>query len=100
MERTLALTAAGMLASASALVAIATPATGAPGSAHPQGPVSHPTGVDSRAEQDSVRAFWTKSRMKAAIPAARSGRARSLAAAVPRGRRRAATWAPRGPRAA
>ena len=68
MERTLALTAAGMLASASALVAVATPATGASGSAHPQGPVSHETGVDSRAEQESVRAFWTKSRMKAAIP--------------------------------
>lgn len=68
MERTLALTAAGMLASASALVAIATPATGASGSAHPQGPVSHATGVDSRAEQASVRAFWTQSRMKAAMP--------------------------------
>src|SRR5688572_6369608 len=68
MERTFALTAAGMLASASALVAIATPATGPAGSAHPPGPVSHENGVDSRAEQDSVRAIWTRSRMKAAIP--------------------------------
>ena len=68
MQRTLALTAAGMLASASALVAITTPAHAAPGTAPPRGPVSHATGADSRAEQDSVRAFWTRSRMKAAVP--------------------------------
>ena len=68
MQRSLALSAAGMLATASALLAISTPATGASGTAAPKGPVSHATGVDSRAEQDSVRAFWTKARMKAAIP--------------------------------
>ncbi len=73
-----------MLASATALVAIATPATGASGSAHPQGPVSHATGVDSRAEQDSVRAFWTKSRLKAAMPRGQKRPLRSLAAAIPR----------------
>ena len=68
MQRTLALSAAGMLATASALFAITTPATGVSGAAAPKGPISHATGVDSRAEQDSVRAFWTKARMKAAIP--------------------------------
>lgn len=68
MQRTLALTAVGMVASASALVATITPATGASGSAATEGPVSHATGVDSRAEQDSVRGFWTKARMKAATP--------------------------------
>jgi V8-like Glu-specific endopeptidase len=68
MQRTLALTAAAMLATAGPLFVITTPATGAPGTAAPRGPVSHATGVDSRAEQDSVRAFWTKARMKAAVP--------------------------------
>jgi len=68
MKRTLAVTAAGMLAAASALVAITTPAEAAPRPASERGPVSHSTGVDSRAEQDAVRAFWTKTRMKAAVP--------------------------------
>ena len=68
MQRTLALSAAGMLATASALLAITTPAAGASRSAAPKGPISHATGVDSSAERDAVRAFWTKARMKAAIP--------------------------------
>ncbi len=68
MHRSLALTAAGALATVSALFVNITPATGAPGKADPRGPVSHATGVDSRADQDSVRAFWTKARMKAAVP--------------------------------
>src|SRR3712207_1963725 len=68
MQRTPALIAAGMLASATAVLATVTPATGAPGTPGSRGPVGHATGVDSRAEQDSVRAFWTKARMRAAIP--------------------------------
>jgi V8-like Glu-specific endopeptidase len=68
MQRTLALTVAAALATAGPLFALSTPATGAPGSAASPGPVSHRTGIDSRAEQDSVRAFWTKARMKAATP--------------------------------
>jgi V8-like Glu-specific endopeptidase len=69
MKRTLTLTAAGLLVVASAvLLGLTTPATGASGTVHPKGPVSHATGVDSRAEQDSVRAFWTKDRLKAAKP--------------------------------
>ena len=59
MKRTLAVTAAGMLA-AGVLVAITTPAEAAPRPAPGGGPVSHATGVDSRAEQAAVRAFWTK----------------------------------------
>jgi V8-like Glu-specific endopeptidase len=68
MKRTVALTTAGLLASASALFATIAPATGAPSTRAAQGPVGHSTGVDSRAEQDSVRAFWTKARMRAAVP--------------------------------
>ena len=68
MQRTLALGVAGVLATAVPLLAAAAPATGASGTARPQGPVSHATGVDTRAEQDAVRAFWTEARMKAAVP--------------------------------
>lgn len=68
MKRTLAVTAAGLLAAAGALVAITTPAEAAPRTAPGRGPVSHATGVDTRAEQDAVRAFWTKERMRAAVP--------------------------------
>jgi hypothetical protein len=68
MQRILALCAAGTLATISALFAVTMPATGAPGAAGSKGPVTHATGVDSRAEQDAVRAFWTKARMRAAIP--------------------------------
>ena len=68
MKRTLAVTAAGMLAAAGALVAITTPAEAAPRTAPGRGPVSHATGADTRAEQDAVRAFWTKARLKAAVP--------------------------------
>ena len=67
MKRTLALTASGMLA-ASVLVAITTSAEAAPRAADRSPVVSHATGVDSRAEQAAVRAFWTQSRMKAAVP--------------------------------
>ena len=67
MKRTLAATAAGMLA-AGLLVAIATPAEAAPRTASGHGPVSHATGADTRAEQDAVRAFWTSERMRAAVP--------------------------------
>ena len=68
MKPTLALAAAGLLATAGALAAITTPADAAPATASTRGPLSHATGVDSPAEQAAVRAFWTKSRMQAAIP--------------------------------
>ena len=67
MKRTLALTAAAVLATATPLLAVATPAVGAPDHVRGKGPVTHDTGVHSRAEQDAVRAFWTESRRKAAV---------------------------------
>src|SRR5680860_554101 len=67
MKRTLTVTAAGMLA-ASVLVAITTPAEAGPRTAPGHDPVSHATGVDTPAEQDAVRAFWTSERMRAAVP--------------------------------
>ncbi|MFA6576150.1 MAG: hypothetical protein WCS84_12075, partial [Nocardioides sp.] len=66
MRRTLALT-VGMLA-VSVLVVIAPPADAAPRTAPGHDPVSHATGVDTRAEQDAVRAFWTTKRMRDAVP--------------------------------
>ncbi len=68
MHRTLALGAAATLAVTGALFGAVAPATGASETAAAKRPVTHATGVDSRAEQDSVRAFWTKARMKAATP--------------------------------
>ena len=68
MHRTLVLGAAGMVATAGALLGLTTPASGVSDTAAAKRPVTHATGVDSRAEQDSVRAFWTKARMKAATP--------------------------------
>lgn len=68
MKRTLVATAAGVLAAAGALVAITIPAAAEPRPAPDRGPVSRATGVDTRAEQDAVRAFWTAERMRAAVP--------------------------------
>ncbi|HET8969742.1 MAG TPA: hypothetical protein VFN19_01680, partial [Candidatus Nanopelagicales bacterium] len=58
----------GLLVSAGSLAAVTSPAGAAPDLAPGQGPVSHATGADTRAEQDAVRAFWTPARLKAAVP--------------------------------
>lgn len=76
MKRTSRLGAVGLLAAASALVAFTTPADAAGRPAGVRGPVSHPTGADSKAGQDAVRAFWTSARLKQAMP---RGQVRPLA---------------------
>jgi hypothetical protein len=68
VKRTTALSMIGVLAGAGALVAVTTPAGAAPRADDRAAVVSHATGVDTRAEQAAVRAFWTSARMRAAVP--------------------------------
>jgi V8-like Glu-specific endopeptidase len=68
VKRTTTLGLAGLLASAATLAAVTGPAEAAPRPAIDRPGAHHSTGVDTRAEQDAVRDFWTRERMKAAQP--------------------------------
>ncbi len=60
--------AAGALAASGALLALTGPAQAdPPDHAQAHGVVSHHTGADSKAEQQAVRRYWTKKRMRHAI---------------------------------
>ncbi len=63
--------AVGALAVCGALVALTTPAQADPpdhATGGGQGVASHHTGVDTAAERRAVRSYWTKARMRAAVP--------------------------------